>query len=245
MKKIAIGLLLMSCMGLTACTTNTVTPPAPTTPPTPTAPSTITNSISKNITVDTTVTNSTQAINLLKEGNQRFVKNDSELVNVSSERRELLKNGQHPYATLVSCSDSRVTPSLVFNAGLGEIFDVRLAGNIVDQDAMGSIEYAVDHLQCPLIVVMGHQNCGAVTAAYNDIVKGDKVYGNMQAIVDEIAPAINSKETINDAINKNIANMVNVVKMDPIVKEKIAQGKVDVVGAYYNLDGTVTFMDGK
>ncbi|WP_297523271.1 carbonic anhydrase [uncultured Clostridium sp.] len=241
MKKIAIGLILISCMGLTACSTPKVTAPNP---PAPTPP-TVTNSISKNITVDTTVQNSTQAINFLKEGNQRFIKNDSELVNISSERRELLKNGQHPYATLVSCSDSRVTPSLVFNAGLGELFDVRLAGNVVDQDAMGSIEYAVDHLQCPLIVVMGHQNCGAVTAAYNDIIKGEKVKGNIEAIVKEIAPAINANESINDAINKNIANMVNVVKLDPIVKEKMAEGKVDVVGAYYNLDGSVTFMDGK
>ena len=245
MKKIAIGLLLMSCMGLTACSTTNTTVPTPTTPPAPTTPAKIADSISKNINVDTTVTNSTQAINLLKEGNQRFVKNDSELVNVNSERRELLKNGQHPYATLVSCSDSRVTPSLVFNAGLGEIFDVRLAGNVVDQDALGSIEYAVDHLQCPLIVVMGHQSCGAVTAAYNDIVKGEEVHGNIEAIVKEIAPAINANETINDAINKNIENMVKIVKADPIVKEKIEQGKVDVVGAYYNLDGTVTFMDGK
>ncbi|MGL5069391.1 MAG: carbonic anhydrase [Sarcina sp.] len=238
MKKFVIGLILTTCLGLSACST-TPTVKAPN-PPVPTPP-TVTNSISKNITVDTTVQNSTQAINLLKEGNQRFVKNDSELVNISSERREILKNGQHPYATLVSCSDSRVTPSLVFNAGLGEIFDVRLAGNVVDQDAMGSIEYAVDHLQCPLVVVMGHQNCGAVTAAYNDIVKGEKVSGNMQAIVNEIAPAINVNETINDAVNKNIANMVNVIKLDPMIKAKIADGKVDVVGAYYNLDGTVTF----
>ncbi|MGL4453059.1 MAG: carbonic anhydrase [Sarcina sp.] len=240
MKKIALGLILITCIGLSACSSNTVKTPIPPTP----SPPTVTNSVSQNITVDTTVTNSTQAINLLKEGNQRFVKNNSELINVSSERRELLKNGQHPYATLVSCSDSRVTPSLVFNAGLGEIYDVRLAGNIVDQDAMGSIEYAVNQLQCPLIVVMGHQNCGAVTAAYNDIIKGEKVEGNIQAIVNEIAPAITANETIDDAVNKNIANMVNVVKQDPMIKEKIAQGKVDVVGAYYNLDGTVTFTNG-
>lgn len=239
MKKLAIGLTLITCLGIAGCSQKV--PPKPVAP----TPPTVTNNISKNIVVDTTVANSTDAINLLKEGNQRFVQNDSELINISSERRNLLKNGQHPYATLVSCSDSRVTPSLVFNAGLGEIFDVRLAGNIVDQDALGSIEYAVDHLQCPLVVVMGHQSCGAVTATYDVVVKGEKVEGNLQAVVNEIKPSINPKGTIDEAINTNIARMVEIIKEDPIIKEKIEEGKVDVVGAYYNLNGTVTFSDGK
>ena len=84
---------------------------------------------------------------------------------------------------IVSCSDSRVTPTTVFNAGLGEIFDVRLAGNVVDDDALGSIEYAVQHLNTPLVIVMGHQSCGAVTATYNEVVKGEKVTGNMKSFV--------------------------------------------------------------
>ncbi|WP_297438101.1 carbonic anhydrase [uncultured Clostridium sp.] len=239
MKKLAIGLTLITCLGMAGCSQKVVPKPTIPTPPA------ITNNISKNIVVDTTVTNSTQAINLLKEGNKRFVQNDSELININSERRNLLKNGQHPYATLVSCSDSRVTPSLVFNAGLGELFDVRLAGNIVDRDALGSIEYAVNHLQCPLVVVMGHQNCGAVTATYDVVVKGEKVEGNLQAVIDEIKPSINPKGTINDAINTNITRMVEIIKADPVIQEKIKDGKVDVVGAYYNLDGTVTFNNGK
>ena len=116
---------------------------------------------------------------MLKDGNTRFLTDTSILRNVSQERRDYLKSGQNPYAVIVSCSDSRVTPTTVFNAGLGEIFDVRLAGNVVDDDALGSIEYAVEHLNTPLVVVMGHQSCGAVTATYNEVVKGEKVTGNM------------------------------------------------------------------
>ena len=112
------------------------------------------------------------------------------LRNVNQERRDSLKDGQNPYAVIVSCSDSRVTPTTVFNAGLGEIFDVRLAGNVVDDDALGSIEYAVEHLNTPLVVVMGHQSCGAVTATYNEVVKGEKVTGNMESFVEKITPIL-------------------------------------------------------
>lgn len=236
MKKIAILLLLISCMGMASCTSETPTPNVPTPPG-------VSATTIKNITVDTTANNSTQALDFLKNGNKRFVQNNCEIINVSSERRNALKNGQHPFAVVVACSDSRVAPELIFNAGLGEIFDVRLAGNIVDDDAMGSIEYAVDHLNTPLIVVVGHESCGAVTAAYDEVIKGQQVTGHMQSIVDEIKPAISANESINDAVNKNITNMVNRIKLDPIIKEKIIDGKVDVIGAYYNLDGTVTFYE--
>ena len=101
---------------------------------------------------------------MLEDGNERFLNDKSELRNVNSERRDELKEGQSPYAVIVSCSDSRVTPTTVFNAGLGEIFDIRIAGNVVDDDALGSIEYGAEHLHSPLIVVMGHQSCGAVTS---------------------------------------------------------------------------------
>ncbi len=129
---------------------------------------------------------------MLKDGNARFVTDTSILRNVNQERRDYLKSGQNPYAVIVSCSDSRVTPTTVFNAGLGEIFDVRLAGNVVDDDALGSIEYAVEHLNTPLVVVMGHQSCGAVTATYNEVVKGEKVLipcssSSRSYLVDEIS----------------------------------------------------------
>lgn len=182
-----------------------------------------------------------EAINLLVAGNKRFVADKSELINVNAQRRQSLEKGQQPYATVISCSDSRVTPALIFNSGLGDIFDVRLAGNVVDDNALGSIEYAVDHLHTPVIVVIGHENCGAVTAAYNQVVKGEKAHGKVEDLVEEIEPAVNKNETVDQAVRKNVENVVNEVKQDPVVAKAIKAGQVKVVGAYYNLNGEVTF----
>lgn len=182
-----------------------------------------------------------EALNLLKEGNKRFVEDKSQLNDVNAARRQELESGQHPYATVVACSDSRITPNIIFNAGLGEIFDVRLAGDVVDDAALGSIEYAVEHLHTPIIVVMGHENCGAVTAAYDDIVNGQKVQGHIKDLVEDIKPAINKDETIDQAIRKNAENVANEIRKDPIVAEAIKEGKTEVVTAYYDLDGTVQF----
>lgn len=181
------------------------------------------------------------ALQKLKDGNDRFVNDKSELINVTKERRDQLMDGQNPYAVVVSCSDSRVTPNIVFNAGLGEIFDIRLAGNVVDDDALGSIEYGVAHANAPLIVVMGHESCGAVTAAYNKYTKGTAVEGNIEEIVEEIEPSINKDKTLDDAIHTNVTNVANEIKNDQIIKKLIDSGKVKVVEAYYSLDGKVEF----
>ena len=201
------------------------------------------NSVSEFIIVDTDVSSSDEALQILKEGNARFATDKSVLRNINAERRESLKNGQNPYAVIVSCSDSRVTPTTVFNAGLGELFDIRLAGNVVDDDALGSIEYAVEHLNTPLIVVMGHQSCGAVTATYNEVVKGEKVSGNMESFVKKITPSVNKNGTIDDAIHINIDMVVKEISEDKGIKTLIDQGKVKVVGAYYDLNGNVTFKE--
>ena len=181
------------------------------------------------------------ALQKLKDGNDRFVNDKSELINVTKERRDQLMDGQNPYAVVVSCSDSRVTPNIVFNAGLGEIFDIRLAGNVVDDDALGSIEYGVAHENAPLIVVMGHESCGAVIAAYNKYTKGTAVEGNIEEIVEEIEPSINKDKTLDDAIYTNVTNVANEIKNDPITKKLLDSGKVKVVEAYYSLDGKVEF----
>lgn len=193
------------------------------------------------VIVDTAVSSADEALNMLKDGNERFVTDTSILRNVNQERRDDLKDGQNPYAVIVSCSDSRVTPTTIFNAGLGEIFDVRLAGNVVDDDALGSIEYAVEHLNTPLVVVMGHQSCGAVTATYNEVVKGEKATGNMESFVEKITPSVNKDGTVDDAIHNNIDMVVKEVAEDDAIKLLINQGKVKVIGAYYDLAGKVTF----
>ena len=238
MKKKLITMLIAGAVFLVGCgdnTTNNTTNNA--------ANNTLDNNVTEIIVVDTTVSSPDDALQILKEGNNRFVKDKSILRNVSQERRDSLKNGQSPYAVIVSCSDSRVTPTTVFNAGLGEIFDVRLAGNVVDDDALGSIEYAVEHLNTPLVVVMGHQSCGAVTATYNEVVKGEKVTGNMESFVEKITPSINKNGTVDDAIHNNIDSVVKEVSEDESIKLLIDQGKVKVIGAYYDLGGKVTFYE--
>ena len=233
MKSKLITVLIITSMMLISCNENNNS----------TNTKNVENSVSEFIIVDTDVSSSDEALQILKEGNARFATDKSVLRNINAERRESLKNGQNPYAVIVSCSDSRVTPTAVFNAGLGELFDIRLAGNVVDDDALGSIEYAVEHLNTPLIVVMGHQSCGAVTATYNEVVKGEKVSGNMESFVKKITPSVNKNGTIDDAIHTNIDMVVKEISEDKGIKTLIDQGKVKVVGAYYDLNGNVTFKE--
>lgn len=232
MKKNLIAALIISSFILVGCGDNTTN-------------NTVDNSASENkseiVVVDTTTSSADEALQMLKDGNIRFSSDTSILRNISSERRNELKDGQNPYAVIVSCSDSRVTPTTIFNAGLGEIFDVRLAGNVVDDEALGSIEYAVEHLNTPLVVVMGHESCGAVTATYNEVIKGEKVTGNMESFVEKITPSINKEGTVDDAIHTNIDRVVQEISEDEAIKTLIQQWKIKVVGAYYNLDGVVNF----
>ncbi|WP_294154529.1 carbonic anhydrase [uncultured Clostridium sp.] len=193
------------------------------------------------ITEDVLITNYDDALLRLKNGNSRFVNDQSELINVTSERRNQLLDGQKPYAVIVSCSDSRVTPTTVFDAGLGEIFDIRIAGNVVDSDALGSIEYAVEHLHSPLIVVMGHEKCGAVTAAYDKVKNGTAVEGNLNSIVDKIQPHITDADSLDEAVHENTDAVQEQIEADEIVKNLIDEGKLKVVKAHYSLDGNVTF----
>ena len=233
MKSKLITVLIITSMMLIGCNENNNS----------TNTKNVENSVSEFIIVDTDVSSSDEALQILKEGNARFASDKSVLRNINAERRESLKNGQNPYAVIVSCSDSRVTPTTVFNAGLGELFDIRLAGNVVDDDALGSIEYAVEHLNTSLIVVIGHQSCGAVTATYNEVVKGEKVSGNMESFVKKITPSVNKNGTIDDAIHTNIDMVVKEISEDKGIKTLIDQGKVKVVGAYYDLNGNVTFKE--
>ncbi|MGL4762673.1 MAG: carbonic anhydrase [Sarcina sp.] len=241
MKKIVIGIIIVVALGLAGCAGADAVVKNNTDKAVATTTETKAVTTSEHNTTNTSVKTPEEALNLLKAGNQRFVEDKSTVNNVDAKRRKELESGQHPYATIVSCSDSRVTPALVFNAGLGDIFDIRLAGNVVDDSALGSIEYAVDHLHTPVIVVMGHENCGAVTAAYDQVVKGQQAHGHVEDLVEEIEPAINKNGTIDQAIRKNVVDVVAEVKKDPVVAKAIKDGQVKVVGAYYDLDGKVTF----
>ena len=187
--------------------------------------------------------NGTDALNRLIEGNKRFVEDkiDGKLQN--SERRNTLIGGQEPFAIILSCADSRVVPELTFDTGLGELFVVRVAGNIANTSSMASIEYAVAHCGSKLIVVLGHQSCGAVTAAING---GDNGY-NLNHLLSHITPAIANAEdgtNVNDVVKTN-ANLTaeELTTRSSIIGNAVSSGDVKIVSAYYNLDsGKVDFL---
>ena len=134
-----------------------------------------------------------QALKKLKDGNARYVSGSRQYPNLNQPRRDLTSTkGQHPFATIIGCSDSRVPIEHVFDAGIGDIFPVRVAGNVCDIDEVGSIEYGVEHLNTPIFVVLGHTSCGAVTA----VARGDEVHGSIPQLVDNIIPAVEDAKHI-------------------------------------------------
>ncbi len=184
-----------------------------------------------------------EVLNRLKEGNQRFTEDKKEGKLQDKSRREELTGGQSPYAIVLSCADSRVVPELAFDTGLGELFTVRVAGNIANSSSIASMEYAVANLGTEIIVVMGHESCGAVTAAMKG---GDNGY-NLNHLVSHIAPAIaaSGKDApVNDVVKKNAQLTAEELKTrSTIIKDAADSGKVKIVPAYYNLDsGKVDFL---
>jgi carbonic anhydrase len=187
--------------------------------------------------------NSTEIISRLKAGNERFVidKLDGKLQD--SSRRDELTSGQDPYAIILSCADSRVVPEFAFDTGLGELFVVRVAGNIANTSSIGSIEYAVAHIGSPVLIVLGHQSCGAVTAAVNG---GDNGY-NLNHMLAHITPALNASgenAEVNDVVRKNAELTAKELRTrSSIIDNAVKEGKLEILPAYYNLDsGRVDFL---
>jgi carbonic anhydrase len=167
----------------------------------------------------------------------------------AAKRRVELTKSQHPFAIILSCSDSRVPPEIVFDEGLGDLFIVRVAGNVLNDEGLGSIEYAVDILGARLIVVLGHQSCGAVDAAMKTVAAKGKAPGHIQSLVTAIKPVVEStpKGDLDTTIKANVKHVVDALRSStPILKAKVDSGDVQVIGGYYTLDtGTVTFLEGK
>ncbi|MDR3569590.1 MAG: carbonic anhydrase [Syntrophobacteraceae bacterium] len=195
------------------------------------------------------------ALRLLLKGNRSFVSNRLTVRESSTPaRRRALVPGQRPFAVILSCSDSRVPPEVIFNKGLGEIFVVRDAGNIPDPIVIGSIEYAVEHLGASLIMVLGHTRCGAVKAAVDATGREDE---NIGAIIEKIAPAVrlaqkkitgsNNPKLLEAAIDANIKlSARSLLKKSPLIQSLVASGKVRIVCAKYDLDsGSVNLMSCK
>ncbi|MDD2791698.1 MAG: carbonic anhydrase [Sediminibacterium sp.] len=179
-------------------------------------------------------------LQVLLEGNKRFAKMkpvhpDEDVYRLRSVTRE-----QHPFAVIVSCSDSRVSPELIFDQGIGDLFIIRTAGNILGNIGLGSIEYAVEHLHVKLIMVLGHERCGAVSA----FVQGEKVPGHIRDIIDSLKQEIEIKaipytdpNRLNDCINANVEHGIRqLTTQSEIIREKVEEKELRIVGGIYNLD---------
>jgi len=184
-----------------------------------------------------------EALQKLVEGGERFVAGKSTHPRIDAKRLlETAENGQHPFATVIACSDSRVPVEVLFDQGIGDVFVIRVAGNVCDVDEIGSIEYGVDHLGTPVLVVLGHTCCGAVTAVATEA----ELHGSIPALVDNIAPAVKKAAAINphltkeelvpEAIKANCWQSIeDLLKTSSATRERVKAGKLKIVAAIYNI----------
>ncbi|MBK9129113.1 MAG: carbonic anhydrase [Phycisphaerales bacterium] len=187
------------------------------------------------------------ALSRLKAGNQRFVDGKATHPRTDDVRRkETVKDGQHPFVTVLACADSRAPVERIFDQGIGDVFVIRVAGNVADTDEIGTIEYGVGHLHTPLVVVLGHSSCGAVTA----VAEGAEVHGHIAELVDNIKPAVErarqekptakGPELVAAAIEANVWQSVeDLLHRSDEVREKVAEKQVRVIGAIYDLESGV------
>ena len=180
-----------------------------------------------------------KAVEKLKEGNEKYLETLNGMGDVSKESRmRTYLHGQHPYAIVVTCSDSRVIPESIFSAGIGDRFVIRLAGNVIDDHQRGSIEYAAGHLGCRLIVVLGHTHCGAVDAAMNSDPEG-----YIKFITDEIKRAIGDEKDERKACEKNVWQSIQMIEHSLEIHHIEEEIGLRVVGAMYDIEtGKVEFM---
>ena len=183
-----------------------------------------------------------ESLKKLMDGNRRFVSETYDRGDISPGRRAEISKGQRPFAVIVDCSDSRVVPEFIFDQGLGDLFVIRTAGNIVDDIAIGSVEYAVKHLGVRLVLVLGHDDCGAVIAT----VAGGKAEGHIDAILQAIRPAVavarqKPGNLLDNAIAQNVDMVINRLQSaQPILAQALQTGDVRIVGGVYHLkDGSV------
>ncbi len=188
--------------------------------------------------------NHNEIIDRLKDGNKRFVSDNLNRGLQNQDRRSSLTKGQEPFAIVLSCADSRVVPELAFDTGLGELFVIRVAGNVANTETVASIEYAVAHCNCSMIVVLGHESCGAVKAA----IDGGDNGSNINQLLSHITPAVSTcgeGADIKEIIVQNTKNTItNLEKNSEIISSAMNKNEVKVLGAYYELGtGKVQFIN--
>jgi carbonic anhydrase len=190
---------------------------------------------------------SEQALQRLKDGNERFATEHPQAKDIGSVRRGELMAGQHPFAIVLTCADSRVPPEILFDQGLGDIFVIRVAGNISEPFVLGSIDYAVEHLHAPLVVVLGHERCGAVRTALGE----EKLDGNLGRLISEVhvgeQHSTNKDEILSNSVENNARYQTNVVtKRSDVVREHVEQKTLQVVTGIYDLaTGKVRWLEAK
>lgn len=174
-----------------------------------------------------------EALQMLKDGNERFYKDKSLHPNRTQERRLETADRQQPYAIIVGCSDSRVAPEILFDAGIGDLFIVRVAGNVVGHIGLDSLQYSTLYLNSSLIMVLGHEYCGAVKAVLDGQTK------EIEAVAQLIEPAAERTKgqtngRLENTIKMNVKIVVQQLKSDPVLSNLMAKGKLDIVGGYYD-----------
>jgi carbonic anhydrase len=192
-----------------------------------------------------------EALTRLKEGNARFVNGEARFPTVQKEILADLARGQQPYATILGCSDSRVPPELLFDAGFGELFVVRVAGNVLGPSILGTLQYAGSHLHTPLFVVLGHQGCGAVKAAIASKFEGAAQKSRIEVLLENIVPALEGLDAaqppeslLRAAVEANVRHTVRELLETPEAKARLALGDMRLIGAVYDLEtGRVRFLE--
>lgn len=176
------------------------------------------------------------AFQQLVQGNERYVQNKTEHPNRSTERRQSVTSKQEPFAIIVGCSDSRVAPEIIFDQGIGDLFVIRIAGNVIGPIELASIEYAVDHLNAPLIFVLGHENCGAVKAVISHQTE------DIESIADKIEKALKensvtySNNALENAVKANVNWVIRELNNNELIRNLVAKQKLILAGGYYLMD---------
>lgn len=190
------------------------------------------------------------ALERLQEGNRRFVEGEPRHPHQARDWRDAIEKGQHPFAVVVGCSDSRVPPELVFDQGFGDLFVIRVAGNIAEEDGIGSVEYAVDHLDVRLVVILGHSSCGAVTAALDRMGDPADEPSEIVSLLCRIEPALAGlpkgmarEALVAEAVKRNVDMVVRRLSRVADLRKSLKAGRVQIVGAVYDMHtGRVQFL---
>jgi carbonic anhydrase len=192
-----------------------------------------------------------EALQRLIDGNQRFLRGESHFSGVPRETLAELALGQYPFATILGCSDSRVSPETIFDVDLGELFVVRVAGNAISPEVAGSIQYAGAHLQTPLLVVLGHEGCGAIQAALATKYQGVQQRSRIQLLVENLLPALDGLDPalppdikLSQAVEMNVRWTVRTILESPEGKARLKEGRMKCLGAIYEIEtGRVRYLD--